>query len=145
LLGLASLLGCNRSKRPCRLWTGVSTSRKEAGHIGVVVLIIVYLAVLFAVGRTAERFGRAPFWWVALAFVIGFFAFIPLLIVGMTDEERVRRAEADEQARERARGSSPAALATPSSQIKELAELKESGLVTADEFEQKRAELLKRV
>jgi hypothetical protein len=98
------------------------------------------------VGKTAERFGRKPFWWVALAFVIGFFTFIPLLIVGMTDDERVRRAEADEEAREHARrGSSQAALATPAGQIKELAELKESGVLTADEFEQKKAELLKRV
>jgi hypothetical protein len=108
--------------------------------------IVVWLAVLFGVGKTAERFGRAPFWWVALAFVIGFLAFIPLLIVGMTDEERRRRAEADEEAREHARlGSSQAALTTPAGQIKELAELRESGLVTADEFEQKKAELLRRV
>jgi hypothetical protein len=120
-------------------WNGV----QEADRIGIIVLILIWLAVLYGVGKTAERFGRAPFWWVALAFVIGFFAFIPLLIVGMTDDERRRRAEADEEAREHARLSS--SQTTPAAQIKELAELRESGVVTADEFEQKKAELLKRV
>jgi hypothetical protein len=41
----------------------------------------------------------------------------------------------------RTRGWSQAALATPAGQIKELAAPKESGLVTADEFDQKEAEL----
>ena len=68
-----------------------------------IVFIVLCLAILVAVGKTAERFGRAPFWWIALAFVIGIFAFIPLLAAGVTEGERLRRAEADEEARARVR------------------------------------------
>jgi uncharacterized membrane protein YhaH (DUF805 family) len=67
------------------------------------VLVVIWLAVVYAVGKAAEAKGRAPFWWVALAMVIGVFAFIPLLAVGISEEERLRRVKADEEARQSVR------------------------------------------
>lgn len=98
----------------------------------------IWLLIVFAVGKSAENKGRNPFPWVCLAAVFGVFAFIPLLAMGESRQGALER-EADE--RERLR------LATPASpvQIRELAELRDSGLLTDEEFEQKRADLLARM
>jgi hypothetical protein len=104
----------------------------------LLVSFVVWLGVGFWVGKTAERKGRAPFWWVALALVIGLLAFIPLLIAGAS-EEGLRQKE--REALDRQRQLSPVSPG----QIKELAELKDAGLLTAEEFETKKTDLLGRL
>ena len=104
----------------------------------LLISLAVWLGIGFWVGKTAESKGRRPFWWVALALVIGIFAFVPLLIAGTSREGLLRD---EEEARERQRRISPASP----SQLKELAELKEAGVLTAEEFEAKKADLLSRL
>jgi len=104
----------------------------------LLISLAVWLGMGFWVGKTAEHKGRSPFWWVALALVIGLFAFIPLLIAG-TSEEGLRQKE--NEARERQRQLSPVSPG----QIKELAELKDAGLLTVEEFDAKKADLLGRL
>jgi cytochrome c-type biogenesis protein CcmH/NrfG len=107
--------------------------------MGTLILIglVIWIAVMFAVGKSAEAKGRAPFWWVALAAFIGVFAFLPLVAVGSTEEQRLREVAEDEEVRQTVR--------SPAMQLRELAELKEAGLLTDEEFEAKRAALLERI
>jgi cytochrome c-type biogenesis protein CcmH/NrfG len=106
--------------------------------MALLVLLGIWLLILFAVGKSAERRGRNPFPWVCLAAVFGIFAFIPLLAAG---ESRSGMLEIEAERQERLRRVAPVAP----SQIKELAELKDAGLLTEHEYETKRADLLQRL
>lgn len=68
-----------------------------------VVLLIVWGLGMVAVGFAAKRRGRDASGWAFLAFFIGWLAFVPLWIVGTSEAERIRRVEADEEARIRVR------------------------------------------
>jgi hypothetical protein len=69
----------------------------------LIVLVVLWLAIGYAVGGTAERYGRHAFPWTLLGFVIGLFAFIPLLAAGPTEDERLRRITVEEEERLRVR------------------------------------------
>jgi Short C-terminal domain len=108
--------------------------------VGYLILIVIYLAILFAVGKTAENKGRRPFPWIALALVFGIFTFIPLLIAGESRKGRLEQIAAEEELR--------ASLAPPApatQQLKELGELREAGLLTEEEFAAKKAVLVDRI
>jgi len=107
--------------------------------MALVIGIIIALAIIFAVGKTAENKGRNPLPWMALALFISFFAFLPLLALGETTDERARRIEADEEVR--ASVSPPSAVA----ELRDLNDLREAGALTAEEFEAKKATLLQRI
>jgi hypothetical protein len=104
--------------------------------MAVVIAIIIDLAIIYAVGKTAENKGRNPLPWMALALFISFFAFLPLLAMGETDEERVSRIEEEEEIR---------GAAKPVAQIRELGELRDAGTLSQEEFDAKKAELLSRL
>ncbi len=69
----------------------------------IAIFLIVWGLGMIAVGFAAKRRGRDASGWAFLAFFIGWLAFIPLWIVGMPETERIRRVEADEEARMRVR------------------------------------------
>jgi Short C-terminal domain len=104
----------------------------------ILVILGVYLVIVFAVGKTAENNGRNPFPWVCLAAVLGILAFIPLLIAGPSESKRLTELADEEERRARM-------LISPTAQLRELAELKDAGLVTSEEFEAKKALLLDRI
>jgi hypothetical protein len=52
------------------------------------VAVIIYVTILVAVGFAAKGYGRRAWPWVLLAFFIGLFAFIPLLIAGSPSHRR---------------------------------------------------------
>lgn len=96
------------------------------------IAVLIDLVIIFAVGKTAENKGRYPLPWMAMALFISFFAFLPLLAVGDTDEERARRRDEDRQT-------------SPAAELGELDALRRDGVITAEEFEAKRATLLARI
>jgi hypothetical protein len=108
--------------------------------MGVLILIVVYLAILYGVGKTAENKGRRPFPWIALALVLGILAFIPLLIAGTSREGRLEQLAEEEEMRASLRPTAPA-----TQQLKELGELKEAGVLTDEEFSAKKAALMDRI
>jgi len=110
--------------------------------MALLIVGLIYLAILFAVGRTAEGKGRAPFPWIVLALFLGVLTFIPLLAVGPSREKRLQETREEEAQRIAVQRG---AIAPSVGQIRELAELRESGLLTKDEFETKKTELLERL
>jgi cytochrome c-type biogenesis protein CcmH/NrfG len=106
--------------------------------MGILIVLGIWVIVMFAVGRAAERRGRRPFPWVCLAALFGVFAFIPLLAAGESSGGMV---EIEAQRQERLRKAAPVSP----SQIKELAELKDAGLLSETEYEEKRVDLLQRL
>ena len=75
----------------------------NAGLFALSVLALIDFIIMCFVGMTAESKGRRALPWMALSLFIGLFAFIPLLVAGLPEKERLRRVEADEQARIRVR------------------------------------------
>ena len=98
--------------------------------------LALYILILVGIARAAENRSRRAAPWVCLGLVIGIFAFIPLVIAGTSREGR--RQERDEEDKRRLQ---PAAV----TQLKELGELKDAGVLTDEEFEAKKASLLDRI
>lgn len=83
----------------------MTLATSSGGSAVILILLLAWYAfVIWAVARSAKKRGRDGASWGGLAFFIGLFAYIPLWIVGTTDEERMRRAELEERARMRVRG-----------------------------------------
>jgi hypothetical protein len=74
----------------------------------VIVLLLWWAGTIWLVASAAKKRGRSPWRWGIAAFLLGpFFGLLVVLpavfIVGTTERERLRQAEADERARQRAR------------------------------------------
>jgi len=108
--------------------------------VAALVVLGIYVLVLFAVGRTAQNYGRRTWPWVLLAVFIGIFAFIPLLIAGRSKAGQLMQLAEEQELR---RSLQPQAPATQ--QLKELGELRSAGVLTDEEFEAKKAALLERI
>jgi hypothetical protein len=72
----------------------------------VIVLLLLWAGAIWLVASAANKRGRSPWGWGIAAFLLGPFlgllVVLPaVLIVGTTERERLRQAEADEQARQR--------------------------------------------
>jgi len=66
-------------------------------------LVVFYLLLIWLVVTMAKTRGRDPAGWGLLALVLGPFTVLVLLAAGTSEAERIRRAEAEEIAREHAR------------------------------------------
>jgi hypothetical protein len=74
----------------------------------VILLLLWWVGTICLVAAAAKKRGRSPWGWGIAAFLLGpFFGLLVVLpavfIVGTTERERLHRAEADEQTRQRVR------------------------------------------
>jgi RsiW-degrading membrane proteinase PrsW (M82 family) len=72
----------------------------------VIILLAWWVGTIWLVASAANKRGRSPWGWGVVAFLLGpFFGLLVVLpvvfILGTTERERLRQAEADEQARQR--------------------------------------------
>ena len=54
--------------------------------LGLLWLAAVWLTILYGVGNLAERYGRHSIRWIALALIVGVFAYLPLLGAGPVED-----------------------------------------------------------
>jgi Short C-terminal domain len=108
--------------------------------VTVLIIVVAYIAVLYAIGKTAESKGRDPFPWIVLGLFLGIFTFIPLLVAGTSREGRLEQLAEEEELRASLQPAVPAVQ-----QLKELGELKDAGVLTEEEFQAKKSALMDRI
>ena len=103
------------------------------------IAFFIWLTLLFAVSRYADSQGRRSWPWVLLGVVVS--PLLPLLLLYIAGPSKEGERERELAAQTQARLAAPASV----SQIKELAELRDAGLLTEEEFQAKRTDLLERI
>jgi NADH:ubiquinone oxidoreductase subunit 6 (subunit J) len=103
------------------------------------VVIGIWVFLVYGIGQFAESKGRRRWPWMFFAALLSpILAFIGLVIAGTSIEGRMHQ---ETQVQKRIRSATPISVG----QIKELGDLRDAGLITAEEFEAKKADLLNRV
>jgi hypothetical protein len=95
----------------------------------------VWFITLLTIPGAAQKRGRKPGPWFLLAIFIGVLAYLPLLIMGTSEDHQPHRSIIEERV----------PTLSPTQQLKELGDLKAAGLLTAEEFDTKKAVLLDRI